>query len=156
MRSTGQHFRAGVGVIVINREGKCLSMRRKGSDSWQLPQGGLDPGEEPEDAMWRELQEETGLTRSRCTLIDATRGWLVYELPPAYRRSTGSRGQVQRWYLCRLLGPDAGPDAGVVPDDHEFDDWRWETLAQLTAHVVEFRRPLYRSLAAEFAANLAT
>lgn len=131
MNERSQFFRAGVGIAVVHANGKLLALRRADVPEkvWQLPQGGLKLGEEPEAAMWRELEEETGLTRDNCELVAASEDWLAYELPEAFRTSKVGRGQVQRWYLCRFTGQDSD----IAPDGRDFNDWRWLHIDQLVA-----------------------
>ncbi len=107
--------------------------------SWQLPQGGIDPGERAVDAAWRELAEETGLGPDTVRLVDATPGWIAqaYDAP-----SDGRLGQVHRWFAFEVRGDDVVPEV----DQHEFGAWRWTSFAQLLDEVVAFRRPAYEEL----------
>ncbi len=160
MGKKSQFFRAGVGVVVIRGvirgeargKSEVLAFRRADGwpNAWQLPQGGIDKGEEPEAAMWRELEEETGLTQASCELIAVSKGWLAYELPESLRGQRKWRGQVQRWYLCRFTGNDSD----IQPDGKEFCEWKWMDIDQLVADVIEFRQPTYRALAVQFAEYL--
>lgn len=152
MSATSQFFRASVGIAVVHPDGKWLALRRAdvSRDAWQLPQGGLKPGEEPETAMWRELKEETALSEQQCDLVEVSEDWLAYELPEPLRTPKVGRGQVQRWFLCRFTGVDAD----VLPDGKEFTDWKWMSIRQLVDDVAAFRRRVYTRIAAEFADHL--
>jgi putative (di)nucleoside polyphosphate hydrolase len=111
--------------------------------SWQLPQGGLHPGEEPIEAAWRELKEETGLGEADVVARVEYPEWVAYEWPEDVIREHGRggkrRGQVQKWFLFDALNDDIAPN----PDGSEFVAWKWVEPAWLTAHVVEFRRAAY-------------
>jgi putative (di)nucleoside polyphosphate hydrolase len=141
------YFRAGVGVCVTDGNGRVLALRRKGlrRAGWQMPQGGIDTGETPLQAMWRELSEETGLTRTQVTLVRRHADWLAYELPPAMRRAKVGWGQVQKWFLLRTRR-----GAVVRPDDVEFSAFEWLTPKVLLSRVIAFRRPVYRRVLGEF------
>jgi len=145
-------FRAGVGAMVLDDAGQVLVMRRKGArdGAWQLPQGGIENGEEPLAALYRELREETGLGRGDVEIVASAGEWLAYELPVEYRNAKTGRGQVQRWFLCRLRAPCEA----VRPDGIEFTAAEWVAPAQLMARAAPFRLPVYRRLMAEFAAHL--
>jgi putative (di)nucleoside polyphosphate hydrolase len=141
----GETFRAGVGMIVVDLDGRVLALER--SDilgAWQLPQGGLHPGEAIEVAAWRELAEETGLSPEQVTLEDAFEAWVGYELPEEYRKQKTGRGQVHRWFLFRL---QAGAKLPELPKNAEFHDWQWLAMPEVISRAVEFRRPEYRVVA---------
>ncbi len=104
---------------------------------WQLPQGGLDRGEEPIDAAWRELKEETGLGPSDVVLVAEHPRWVAYEWPAGVREKR--RGQVQRWFTFRAIDPEVQPEV----DGREFQAWCWCTPEWLLRQVVEFRREAY-------------
>jgi len=120
---------------------------------WQMPQGGMNPGEAPEDAARRELHEETGVRNAR--FIAQTRNWLVYDLPPelvgvAWRGRY--RGQKQMWFAARFEGSDSEIDLDPRHDhEAEFDAWRWVPVADLPNLVVPFKREVYTAVMAEFA-----
>jgi putative (di)nucleoside polyphosphate hydrolase len=148
----GQHFRAGV-VIVVRHPDRRRVLAFERADvpgSWQLPQGGLDAGEEPIEAAWRELGEETGLGEASVIARAEFPEWVAYEWPAdliadadrnRHGKPTGTRrGQVQRWFLFDALSPDIEP----TPDGSEFVGWQWVDPAWLTDHVIEWRRPAYR------------
>jgi putative (di)nucleoside polyphosphate hydrolase len=140
-----QHFRAGVVVVVRHpdRRQVLAFQRRDAPGSWQLPQGGLDTGEDPVDAAWRELGEETGLGDAHVSAVAEYPDWVAYEWPAEVRRLKGHegsrRGQVQRWFLFDARSGDIEP----VPDGREFDAWKWVDPDDLVAEVVSFRRASY-------------
>ncbi len=134
------HFRANVVAIVVNDAGDVLAFERSDiDDQWQLPQGGVDDGETPLDAVWRELREETGLSKKHVELIDEYPEWTVYEWPSGARKN-GRLGQCQRWFTFRVRDDDVRPK----PDGSEFRDWKWVSAEWLIDNVIEFRRPSYR------------
>ena len=141
-------FRAGVGAVVIDQSRSILVLKRKGvpDNAWQLPQGGIGVDEQPPEALYRELSEETGLARRDIEVLKSTSEWWVYELPPNYRNAKVGWGQAQRWFLCRLLSPRSA----VRPDQIEFTEADWVTTDQLIRLAVSFRLPTYRRLIAEF------
>jgi putative (di)nucleoside polyphosphate hydrolase len=140
-------FRAGVGAVVRDGDGSILVLRRKGvrRGAWQLPQGGIDAGETPLQAVRRELREETGLGPRDARLVRTVPGWLAYELPPRYRSEKVGLGQVQRWFLFSLRGPRAR----VVPDGVELVEAEWVDARALVVRAAPFRRELYRRLVEE-------
>lgn len=146
-------FRANVGIIVANRAGAVLWAKRVRQDAWQFPQGGIQYGESPEEAMARELHEELGLSIADVEVIGCTVGWHCYRLPSHYvRRGRGRTciGQRQKWFVLRLIGPESNVrfDASAQP---EFDDWRWVDWWQPLSEVVEFKRDVYRAALDELA-----
>lgn len=136
------HFRAGVVAVVRRDDGKVLAFERRDlSGEWQLPQGGLENGESHQAAAWRELEEETGLTRRDVRLVDEYDGFTVYAWPSAMRRN-GRLGQVHRWFFFEPLDDALVP----VPDGSEFSDWTWIDPGELIERVVEFRKAPYRQV----------
>ena len=142
-----QGFRPNVGIVIANGEGRVLWGRRVGgSDSWQFPQGGIHGGETPEQAMYRELDEEVGLQPEQVQILGETRDWLRYRLPERYvrrREQPVCIGQKQRWFLLRLTAGDEAVrvDAHAKP---EFDAWRWVNYWYPVSGVVDFKRDVYR------------
>ena len=142
---SSQSFRAGV-VIVIRREnGDLMAFERKDvPGSWQLPQGGIDIDEEPIDAAWRELTEETGLTNSDVAMVLELPEWIAYEWPAEIRSTIKNgdkrRGQIQKWFLFGVLDETS---IAPTPDDHEFSRWQWMDPHHLLHHLVEFRQAAY-------------
>ena len=145
---TSQTFRANVGIAVARADGLVLALERIDQpDRWQMPQGGLNVGEEPAEASLRELREETGLHPEHVELVAELPAWLAYELPPARRRDSRARGQVQKWFLFRFLGTDE--DIDLTPpkgERQEFRAFRWMDLAELADGMWEVKRPIYLAL----------
>jgi putative (di)nucleoside polyphosphate hydrolase len=134
------HFRANVVAIVVNDKGCVMAFERSDLDGqWQLPQGGMDVGESPEEAAWRELGEETGLTAKHVELTAEFGEWTAYAWP-AGARNNGRMGQVQRWFTFRVKSDDVEPE----PDGVEFQDWKWVSPDWLVDNVVDFRQSSYR------------
>lgn len=139
-------FRPNVGIILTNSYGQLLWARRVGGqDAWQFPQGGIKPHEDPETALYRELQEEVGLLPKDVAVLGATRGWLRYRLPSRYVRQQAPVciGQKQKWFLLELTGEESGIDV-ACGDSPEFDRWRWVSYWYPMNHVVSFKRDVYR------------
>lgn len=148
-----QGYRANVGIILVNGDGRLFWGRRVGRAGWQFPQGGIQPGESPEEALYRELREETGLERAHVQIIGRTRRWLKYRLPPRYRRSDVLPlciGQKQMWFMLRLTGRETALrlDASDAP---EFDHWRWVDYWHPLQEVIYFKRQVYQRALAELA-----
>lgn len=134
------HFRANVVAVVIDELGRVMAFERSDlPGEWQLPQGGVDEGETVEQAAWRELGEETGLSAHDVTLVAEFPEWTAYEWPAGPRKN-GRMGQVQRWFTFQVTDPGVEP----VPDGVEFRSWKWVEPRWLVDNVVEFRRPSYR------------
>ena len=146
-------FRSNVGIILANDQGRLLWARRINQDAWQFPQGGIAPGESPEEALYRELEEEVGLTPDAVSIVACTRGWLRYRLPKRYIRKGQHPlciGQKQKWFLLQLLAEDSA----VTVDGHvkpEFDHWRWVNYWYPLTQVIAFKREVYRSALKELA-----
>lgn len=138
-------FRANVGIILSNAEGKLLLAGRIGNKGWQFPQGGMLTGESPEEAMFRELHEEVGLLSGDVEILGSTRDWLRYRLPGKYIRH-GKKplciGQKQRWFILRLLASE-GRLRFDRCDRPEFDRWRWVDFWKPVNEVIYFKRRVY-------------
>ena len=139
--------------MLANERGQLLWARRVGQDAWQFPQGGIAKGESPEEALYRELDEEIGLAPDAVSVEACTRGWLRYRLPKRYIRK-GQKplciGQKQKWFLLKMLADDAA----VQVDNHakpEFDHWRWVSYWYPLTQVIPFKREVYRSALKELA-----
>jgi putative (di)nucleoside polyphosphate hydrolase len=152
-------YRDNVGALLLNQAGLVLIARRADvpvaegpAGGWQLPQGGVDPGEDLRTAVLRELGEEIGTTKAE--IIAEHPDWLTYEFPPefearGFRMAQRYRGQRQRWFVLRFLGADS--DIRLDADEHqEFDAWRWARMAELPAIAVGFKRPIYEELVRAF------
>lgn len=139
-------FRANVGIVLMRDSGEVFLGRRVGGGhGWQFPQGGMGEGEEPEQALFRELREETGLASADVTLLGRTEDWLRYRLPSRYIRRNRRPlciGQKQRWFLLRLKREDAQFELGASPDP-EFDQWRWTSYWEPVREVIYFKRAVY-------------
>ena len=144
-------YRPGVGMVLFNREGKVFVAQRSDmiSAAWQMPQGGIDSGEEPRDTALRELEEEIGTNKAE--ILAETADWLSYDLPielvPKIWKGR-YRGQRQKWFALRFLGSDA--DINIETKHAEFRAWRWEELHRVPAQIVSFKRDLYKQPIEEF------
>lgn len=155
-------YRPCVGVMVLNRAGLVWVGRRlvepkgemEGATAlWQMPQGGIDAGEDPRRAAERELYEETGI-RS-VSYLGETSGWIDYDLPPdlvGVALKGKYRGQTQKWFAFRFEGEDGEVAIDPPPDGHsaEFDAWAWKPMDEVLALVVPFKRAVYEAVVAEF------
>lgn len=139
-------FRPNVGIILTNSRGELLWARRiGGQDAWQFPQGGIKHHESAEQALYRELEEEVGLSPQDVAILGVTRGWLRYRLPARYVRQQQPVcvGQKQKWFLLRFLGSDDQVNL-ALNDSPEFDHWRWVSYWYPINNVVAFKRDVYR------------
>ena len=138
-------FRPNVGIILLNQRSQVFWGKRIRTHSWQFPQGGIDRGENPEQAMFRELHEEVGLHPQHVQVLARTRDWLRYEVPDRFIRRDARghyKGQKQIWFLLQLVGHDW--DLNLRATDHpEFDAWRWNDYWVPLDVVVEFKRGVY-------------
>jgi len=149
-------FRPNVGIILANSMGQVLWARRIGQNAWQFPQGGINASESPEQAMYRELKEEIGLSPEDVEVIAVTRGWLRYRLPKRMIRHHSHPvcvGQKQKWFLLRMLSDDS---AVVIDSTNspEFDGWRWVSYWYPLGQVVAFKRDVYRKAMRELSPKL--
>ena len=138
-------YRPNVGIVLMRQDGQVFWARRVRRDGWQFPQGGMNSDETPVEAMYRELQEETGLLPVHVELLGATPGWLRYRLPSrAIRRGEKQLciGQKQVWFLLRLVGDESYVQLDQT-DTPEFDHWRWVDFWYPVEHVVMFKRGVY-------------
>jgi len=139
-------YRPNVGIILCNAHNQVFWGKRVNQHAWQFPQGGINAGETPEQAMFRELEEEVGLQPEHVRILGRTREWLRYDVPAQWTRRDNRglyRGQKQIWFLLRLTGRDC--DVSLRASTHpEFDAWRWNEYWVPTDAVVDFKREVYR------------
>jgi putative (di)nucleoside polyphosphate hydrolase len=146
-------YRPNVGIIICNRKNEVFWGKRVKQHAWQFPQGGIDPGETPEIAMYRELQEEVGLHPRHVEILGRTRDWLRYDVPEQWLRRDwrgNYRGQKQIWFLLRLVGRDTDVQLRAS-EKPEFDAWRWNEYWVPLESVVEFKRDVYQLALSELA-----
>jgi putative (di)nucleoside polyphosphate hydrolase len=140
-------FRANVGIILTNSDGQALWAKRiYPADAWQFPQGGIQEGEDPESAMFRELHEELGLREHQVRILGVTADWLTYRLPKGLIRQHQKPvciGQKQRWFVLALTAEDSAMNLSAV-EPHEFDDWQWVDWTIPAKEVVAFKRDVYQ------------
>ncbi|UJF19679.1 RNA pyrophosphohydrolase [Vibrio sp. SS-MA-C1-2] len=146
-------YRPNVGIVICNDHGQIFWAKRYGQHSWQFPQGGIDDGETPEEAMFRELFEEVGLTKDDVRILASSRNWLRYKLPKRLVRWDSKPvciGQKQKWFLLHLECDESKVNMkrGKTP---EFDGWRWVSFWYPVRQVVSFKRDVYRRAMKEFA-----
>ena len=146
-------YRPNVGILLVNTHNDVFWGKRVNQHAWQFPQGGIQPGETPLQAMYRELEEEIGLLRAHVRILGRTREWLRYEVPEKWARrqrekegtraGAAYRGQKQIWYLLRMVGRDC--DVRLRGSGHpEFDAWRWHDYWVPLEAVIDFKREVYR------------
>ncbi len=150
-------YRPCAGVMLLDRDARVFVGQRIDTvlEAWQMPQGGIDKGEDALDAALRELREETGVSADKVKLIARAPHELFYDLPPELVGKVWRgkwRGQRQGWFLFRFLGEDA--DVNIATPEPEFRSWRWVTPAELPALIVPFKQQLYRDVLAAFAEHL--
>ncbi len=156
--TTDLPYRPCVGVMLINAEGLVFAGQRldNPAPAWQMPQGGIDDGEKPREAAYRELWEETGIPRELVEFIGKTHGWVTYDLPPELLGKVWGgkyRGQKQKWFLLRYLGRDDQVD--IATEHPEFSQWCWIAADKMLASIVPFKRAVYEEVIRSFRAHLA-
>ncbi len=144
-------YRDGVGIMLLNASNEVFVAKRidMRSEAWQMPQGGIDPGETPLQAALRELEEETGTSKGE--VIQECPEWLTYDLPTDLIPIIWGgkyRGQKQRWFAMRFTGKDS--DINIQTEHPEFSDWKWVPMHELPNVIVPFKRALYERIVAEF------
>ncbi|MCI2399895.1 RNA pyrophosphohydrolase [Aliiroseovarius subalbicans] len=154
-------YRPCVGIMLANRAGQVfvgerIDAPKLGTETaWQMPQGGVDKGEDPRDAALRELWEETGVTQDLVTIEAQTEDWLPYDLPhhvvPKIWKGR-FRGQKQLWFLIRFHGTD--DQVNIETDHPEFSAWRWMPAGDVVANIVPFKRALYGQVLAQLGDRL--
>ncbi|NOD63875.1 MULTISPECIES: RNA pyrophosphohydrolase [unclassified Ruegeria] len=146
-------YRPCVGLMLINADGRIFVGQRndRHKDAWQMPQGGVDKGEDPRDAALRELWEETGVTSDLVEIVAETDGWLPYDLPhdivPKIWKGR-YRGQEQKWFLLRFIGTD--DQINIETDHPEFSQWKWQASDRLIDEIVPFKRDVYEHVLKAF------
>ena len=139
-------YRPNVAIVIINRFGKVFWAERCNNDGWQFPQGGMRSDETPEEAMYRELREETGLRPNHVELLGSTPGWLRYRLPRRYQRRSSRPvciGQKQVWFLLRMVTDESRLVLDIT-DSPEFSSYRWVDFWYPAENVISFKRSVYR------------
>lgn len=144
-------YRPCVGIMLLNENHRVFVARRIDTmvEAWQMPQGGIEEGEDPREAAFREMEEEIGTRNAE--IIKELDGWLQYDLPEHLIGKVWKgkyRGQRMKWYLMRYLGQDS--DINLETHQPEFCEWKWLDMSKLTRAIVEFKRPLYRQLVQHF------
>lgn len=155
---SGLPYRPNVGAVLFGPDGRVLVARRAdlpnaegAAGGWQLPQGGMDPGEDPAVAVLREMEEEIGTANA--AILAEHPEWFTYDLPPhliGVALGGKWRGQRQKWFALRFLGVDSEIRLDLDPHP-EFDAWKWVALSELPGLAVPFKRPIYERLAVDFA-----
>ena len=154
---SGLPYRLGVGIMLLNADNHAFVGQRLDStlEAWQMPQGGIDDGEDPVAAAFRELQEETGVAPHLATIIAESRDWLTYHLPDELIGKLWKGrycGQRQKWFAMRFAGSDA--DVDITTHHPEFAAWRWSPLHDLPRLIVPFKKALYEDIVAEFSGRI--
>ncbi|MBB35973.1 MAG: RNA pyrophosphohydrolase [Hirschia sp.] len=148
-----EHYRPNAGLAIFSGAGQVFMGRRVGSRGpyqWQMPQGGIDKGEDHTDAAFRELEEETGLGRSHVELLHEMEEWLYYDFPPELKSRLGGPylGQRQKWFAFRLIGSES--DIRLDLHQPEFDAWKWVDLVDAPDAIIPFKRPVYDRVVTAF------
>ena len=138
-------YRANVGIILANLDGSLFWAKRIGEDAWQFPQGGIHKSESAEQAVFRELHEEVGVTKDSVEVLGSTQNWLRYDIPVHLIRRHQTPcciGQKQRWFLLRFTGKESEVCLNTS-DKPEFDQWRWIEPVEPPRSVISFKRDVY-------------
>ncbi|MEE9381725.1 MAG: RNA pyrophosphohydrolase [Hyphomonadaceae bacterium] len=146
-------YRPNVGLALFSKAGHVFLGRRingHGPFQWQMPQGGIDRGETPEEGALRELEEEVGVTSKLVSILEETEEWIYYDFPPGLKKRLGGPyiGQRQKWFALRFNGSDS--DVRLDRHTPEFDAWRWAELEETPDLIVPFKRPVYEVVAKHF------
>ena len=149
-------YRLGVGLVIINDQLEFFTGRRlDNTKAWQMPQGGIDNNEIPLEAAYREMYEETGIRKSKVTLLKQTKTWYRYDLPQEIQNKFWGgkfRGQSQKWFLFKFIGTEF--DINIETKDQEFSDWKWSKKTEMLDSIVPFKRSLYQSVLKDFHLDL--
>lgn len=149
-------YRPNVGIVILNEHNQVLWAKRVAEDAWQFPQGGINEGESLEEAMYRELMEEVGLSPNHVEILGKTKDWLRYDVPKKWIRRDGAiryRGQKQIWFLLKFVGKDS--DVLLTNSNKpEFDSWRWDDFWSPLKQVIDFKRDVYKKALNELSTYL--
>ena len=145
------NYRLNVGLIIVNNYGKVLICKRKNSNQWQFPQGGIDNGESPIEAAKREIFEEVGIKPSKIKVLGKIKDWVKYEIPKELAKKSfkkkGIVGQKQKWFIFKIKSEAC--ISFVNDPDNEFDDFAWVSYWRPIALIVSFKKEVYRNVLAE-------
>ncbi|MDA7828585.1 RNA pyrophosphohydrolase [Gammaproteobacteria bacterium] len=149
--SEESNYRLNVGLIIVNNYGKVLICKRKNSNQWQFPQGGIDKGESPIEAAKREIFEEVGIKSSQIRVLGKIKDWVKYEIPKKLAKKNfkkkGIVGQKQKWFIFKIKSKAC--ISFINDPDNEFDDFAWVSYWHPIALIVSFKKDVYRSVLAE-------
>ena len=148
-------YRANVGIVLMNRQKELFFAKRRYQSGWQFPQGGIHLGETPENAMYRELLEETGLTENDIELLSESNNWYQYKIPKKHLRKSKKGkpfviGQKQKWFLLKLTSADKAISLTSPSKFQEFDSWKWVDPALPAKKVIRFKQHVYEQVLTEF------
>ena len=146
-------YRSNVGIMMVNKTGYIFVGQRldNNQNAWQMPQGGIDAGEDPETAAYRELLEETGVNHQNVRFLASSSRWLSYDLPEDLIPTLWNgkfRGQKQKWFLFKFLGKDG--DINIATEHPEFSKWKWISKENLLEEIVPFKKSVYENVLKEF------
>ena len=145
------NYRLNVGLIIVNTYGKVLICKRKNSNQWQFPQGGIDKGESPIEAAKREIFEEVGIKPSKIKILGKIKDWVKYEIPKELAKKSfkkkGILGQKQKWFIFKIKSEAC--ITFVNDPDNEFDDFAWVSYWRPIALIISFKKEVYRNVLAE-------